>query len=148
MRRRFSPTRSGSSDSRSRVGEWYGACDHLPTRDAWTLSVRGGSSAQPGVLSSSHQLQGCLPHAPHRDSPPESASEADPPLTINVVSAPFRSYVLVSREQIGSSFRHVRSVVGPHVEVACVVKADAYGHGALEVARVLCAEGANWLAVS
>jgi alanine racemase len=39
-------------------------------------------------------------------------------------------------------------VVGPNVEVAGVVKADAYGHGALEVARVLCAEGARWLAVS
>jgi alanine racemase len=34
------------------------------------------------------------------------------------------------------------------VEVAGVVKADAYGHGALEVARVLTAEGARWLAVS
>jgi alanine racemase len=64
------------------------------------------------------------------------------------VSAPFRSYVLVSREQIARNFRNVRSVVGPNVEVACVVKADAYGHGALEVARVLCAEGAKWLAVS
>ncbi len=29
-----------------------------------------------------------------------------------------------------------------------MVKADAYGHGALEVARVLVAEGARWLAVS
>src|SRR5258708_30512055 len=64
------------------------------------------------------------------------------------VSAPFRSYVLISREQIARNFRNVRSVVGPNVEVAGVVKADAYGHGALEVARVLCAEGAQWLAVS
>ena len=59
------------------------------------------------------------------------------------VSAPFRSYVLVSREQIARNFRNVCSVVGPHVEVAGVVKADAYGHGALEVARVLCGEGAT-----
>jgi alanine racemase len=29
-----------------------------------------------------------------------------------------------------------------------VVKADAYGHGAVEVSRVLCLEGARWLAVS
>ena len=64
------------------------------------------------------------------------------------MSAPFRSYVLVSREQIARNFRNVCSVVGPHVEVAGVVKADAYGHGALEVARVLLAEGAKWLAVS
>jgi alanine racemase len=34
------------------------------------------------------------------------------------------------------------------VEVAAVVKADAYGHGALEVARVVTTEGARWLAVS
>ena len=71
-----------------------------------------------------------------------------PPFTIKGVSAPFRSYVLVSREQIARNFRNVRSVVGPGVEVACVVKADAYGHGALEVSRVLVAEGAKWLAVS
>ena len=29
-----------------------------------------------------------------------------------------------------------------------VVKADAYGHGAIEVSRILCREGARWLAVS
>jgi len=34
------------------------------------------------------------------------------------------------------------------VEVAAVVKADAYGHGALEVSRVVVAAGARWLAVS
>ncbi len=39
-------------------------------------------------------------------------------------------------------------MVGPEVEVAGVVKADAYGHGALEVSRVLLGEGARWLAVS
>lgn len=34
------------------------------------------------------------------------------------------------------------------MDVAAVVKADAYGHGALEVSRVLLAEGVRWLAVS
>ncbi len=64
------------------------------------------------------------------------------------ISYPFRSYVLVSREQIARNYRQVCSVVGPDVTVAGVVKADAYGHGALEVARVLVSEGAQWLAVS
>jgi alanine racemase len=64
------------------------------------------------------------------------------------VSPPFRSFVLVSRDQIARNFRAVRDVVGPDVEVAAVVKADAYGHGALEVSRVVIAEGARWLAVS
>jgi alanine racemase len=61
---------------------------------------------------------------------------------------PYRSYALVSLEQIARNYRSVRSVVGPGVEAAGVVKADAYGHGALEVSRVLTAEGARWLAVS
>jgi alanine racemase len=64
------------------------------------------------------------------------------------VSPPFRSYVLVSRDQIARNFRAVRDLVGPGIEVAAVVKADAYGHGALEVSRVVLAEGARWLAVS
>ena len=64
------------------------------------------------------------------------------------MTPPYRSYVVVSREQIALNYRNVRSVVGPGVEVAGVVKADAYGYGAVEVSRVLLAEGAKWLAVS
>jgi len=67
---------------------------------------------------------------------------------METVSAPFRSFVLVSRGQIARNYRNVCSVVGPGVDVLGVVKADAYGHGAIEVARVLVAEGARWLAVS
>jgi alanine racemase len=67
---------------------------------------------------------------------------------METVAAPFRSYVLVSRDQIARNYRNVQSVVGPDVEVTAVVKADAYGHGAIEIARVLVAEGARWLAVS
>lgn len=61
---------------------------------------------------------------------------------------PFRSYALISREQIARNYRNVRAAVGPDVNVLGVVKADAYGHGILEVARILIAEGARWLAVS
>ena len=64
------------------------------------------------------------------------------------MSPRFRSYVLVSLDQIARNYQNVRSVVGPAVEVAAVVKADAYGHGALEVSRVLVKQGARWLAVS
>ena len=69
------------------------------------------------------------------------------PLTINSVP-PYRSYVLVSRDQIARNYRAVCDVVGREVAVAGVVKADAYGHGAIEVSRVLVAQGARWLAVS
>jgi alanine racemase len=67
---------------------------------------------------------------------------------IKAVSPSFRSYVVVARGQIARNYHEVCSVAGPEVEVIGVVKADAYGHGALEVSRVLLAEGARWLAVS
>ena len=63
-------------------------------------------------------------------------------------TSPFRSWAEVSRAQIAANFRQVRSVVGPEVEIVAVVKANAYGHGAVEVSRTLVAEGARWLAVS
>ncbi len=65
-----------------------------------------------------------------------------------MVSHPYRSYVTVSRGRIARNYRNVCSLVGPGVEVAAVVKADAYGHGAAEVSRVLVSEGVRWLAVS
>jgi alanine racemase len=60
----------------------------------------------------------------------------------------FRSYVSISRARIAANFRNVLEVVGPGVTVAGVVKADAYGHGAVEVSRILEQQGAAWLAVS
>jgi alanine racemase len=60
----------------------------------------------------------------------------------------YRSWVEVSRRQIAENYRAVRAAVGAGVQIAAVVKADAYGHGAVEVSRVLAAEGAGWLAVS
>jgi alanine racemase len=62
--------------------------------------------------------------------------------------SPYRSWAEVSRSRIAENYRKVRAAVGPAVEVMGVVKADAYGHGAIEVSRVLVAEGAAWLAVS
>jgi len=59
-----------------------------------------------------------------------------------------RSWLEVSLGRIRGNFRAVRNWVDPHIEVMPVVKADAYGHGALEVSRVLEHEGARWLAVS
>src|SRR5712691_1406515 len=59
-----------------------------------------------------------------------------------------RSWVEVSLGQIRANYRAVRNVVGAEVDVMAVVKADAYRHGAVEVSRLLEAEGARWLAVS
>ena len=59
-----------------------------------------------------------------------------------------RCYVEISRSQIRDNFRSVRAAAAPSTDVLAVVKADAYGHGAVEVSRVLAEEGARWLAVS
>ncbi len=59
-----------------------------------------------------------------------------------------RSWLEVSLGRIRANYQAVKSAVGYEVDVMPVVKADAYGHGALEVSRVLEDEGAPWLAVS
>jgi alanine racemase len=59
-----------------------------------------------------------------------------------------RCWIEVSRGRVAANFAAVTRLVGPGVEVCAVVKADAYGHGAVEVSRVLTAAGARWLAVS
>jgi alanine racemase len=51
-------------------------------------------------------------------------------------------------DALASNFRKVRAHVGAGVKVMCVVKADAYGHGAAECARRLEAEGAEWFGVA
>jgi alanine racemase len=65
-----------------------------------------------------------------------------------MATSPYRSWVEISRDRIADNFRCIRRTVGDSIEVMPVVKADAYRHGACEVARVLVAEGARWLAVS
>ncbi len=59
-----------------------------------------------------------------------------------------RCWVEVSRRQLAGNYHAVCGAVGPNIEVMPVVKADAYRHGAVEVARTLTQEGARWLAVS
>lgn len=59
-----------------------------------------------------------------------------------------RCYVEISRSRIAANYRAVRDAIGPETQIIGVVKADAYGHGAVEVSRVLAAEGIRWLAVS
>lgn len=54
----------------------------------------------------------------------------------------------VSLTTLRQNFRTVQKHVGASVTVCAVVKADAYGHGAVECARGLEAEGARWLGVT
>jgi alanine racemase len=54
----------------------------------------------------------------------------------------------VSLTTLRQNFRTVQKHVGAKVIVCAVVKADAYGHGAVECSRALEAEGAKWLGVT
>jgi alanine racemase len=54
----------------------------------------------------------------------------------------------VSLAALRENFRAVQKHVGAGVTVCAVVKADAYGHGAVECSRALEAEGASWLGVT
>ena len=54
----------------------------------------------------------------------------------------------VSLPTLRANFRTVQLQVGPDVTVCAVVKADAYGHGAVECSRALEQEGARWLGVT
>src|SRR6266540_4114831 len=54
----------------------------------------------------------------------------------------------VDLDAIEANVGALRSWVGPNTQVAAVVKAQAYGVGAEEVAQAALAGGAQWLAVA
>jgi alanine racemase len=54
----------------------------------------------------------------------------------------------ISLATLRQNFRIVQKHVGAGATVCAVVKADAYGHGAVECSRALEAEGARWLGVT
>ena len=54
----------------------------------------------------------------------------------------------VSLGTLRQNFRAVQRHISPAVQVCAIVKADAYGHGAVECARALEEEGARWFGVT
>jgi alanine racemase len=61
---------------------------------------------------------------------------------------PNRSWAEIDLDVLASNMREIRRITTPGTEIMGVVKADAYGHGAIQVARVLLENGATRLAVS
>jgi alanine racemase len=59
-----------------------------------------------------------------------------------------RTWAEVSLPALGANFHAVQKHVGDGVTICAVVKADGYGHGAVECARALESEGATWLGVT
>ncbi len=66
-----------------------------------------------------------------------------------VVMRPDRpTWLEVDLSAIGGNTRRIKDLVGPRVQVLVSLKADAYGHGALRVARTVLHNGASWLGVA
>ncbi len=64
----------------------------------------------------------------------------------NITGRP--TWAEIDLDALASNFRVIRELVGPDVKVMAAVKANAYGHGAVESARRLEAEGVDWFGVA
>src|SRR6202790_1596357 len=59
-----------------------------------------------------------------------------------------RTWAEVSLGALGQNFHAIQKHVGASVTICAVVKADGYGHSAVECARALESDGAKWLGVT
>ncbi len=59
-----------------------------------------------------------------------------------------RAWAEISLDNIAYNIREIRKITSKNAEIMGVVKADAYGHGVMEVAKTLLENGASRFAVS
>ncbi len=58
------------------------------------------------------------------------------------------AWVEIDLDAIRHNIKEIRQTIGPLVEIMAAVKAEAYGHGAVEVAKTALNAGATWLGVA
>jgi alanine racemase len=54
----------------------------------------------------------------------------------------------IDLDALAANFQTVRDRVGPDIKIMAIVKANAYGHGAVQCARRLAVAGADWFGVA
>ena len=59
-----------------------------------------------------------------------------------------RLWAEINMNAVEANYNAIRSTIGDDVKLCCVVKADAYGHGAVELCRLYHKLGADFFAVS
>lgn len=59
-----------------------------------------------------------------------------------------RAWVEIDQAALVHNVQQFRQYVGPKTNLMAVVKADAYGHGAIRVAQTALQAGADWLAIA
>ena len=60
----------------------------------------------------------------------------------------YRAWVEINQEALADNVKQIKRLLSPQTELMAVVKADAYGHGAVRVAQTVIREGASWLAIA
>mgnify|MGYP001397341336 FL=1 len=60
----------------------------------------------------------------------------------------YRSWVEVDLDSFAANLREIRRLIGPNAAFLQTVKADAYGHGAIEISNAALREGARMLGVA
>lgn len=78
----------------------------------------------------------------------KSASELSQKRAVEKVSVDRRCWVEIDLAALRHNYRFVKGLVGERVSVLAIVKADAYGHGALKVAAELMKCGATRFGVA
>ncbi|MDJ0617513.1 MAG: alanine racemase [Calothrix sp. MO_192.B10] len=59
-----------------------------------------------------------------------------------------RAWIEIDIAALSHNVRHLRRLLSPRTQLMAVVKADAYGHGAITVAQAALEAGASWLGVA
>lgn len=58
------------------------------------------------------------------------------------------THIVIKLDHVAFNIQQIRQLVGKDVAIGAVLKADAYGHGAVEIARVAIQEGCEMLMVA
>jgi alanine racemase len=82
-----------------------------------------------------------------------TGARIEPPIEVRLAAAglpplPRSAWLEIDLDALTGNLATLRALAGPSVPIHPVVKADAYGHGAVEVARALEAAGADGLCVA
>lgn len=59
-----------------------------------------------------------------------------------------RTWAEINLDKLNHNFTEIQKVTHPCAKIMSVIKADAYGHGAMPIAKELIEAGTDWLAVS
>lgn len=59
-----------------------------------------------------------------------------------------RTWAEVDLEALKNNFKEIRRITNPDAKIMSIVKADAYGHGVVEVTKALIQSGTDYLAVA